>query len=88
MSLNLSLMESGLADRVQPQTHFMSTLPPRPTCPAHTAPSTQGSPEAALTGCFCCFRTIFGKTLRLNLFASLLLTVYCRAFFPTNSEGD
>lgn len=27
MSLNLSLMESGLADRVQPQTHFMSSLP-------------------------------------------------------------
>lgn len=40
MSFNLSLMECGLADRVQSQTHLGSTLLPRPTCPAHTAPST------------------------------------------------
>lgn len=42
MSLNLSLMEFGLAVGAQSQAHFMFRFPPGPTCPAPTAPSHTG----------------------------------------------
>lgn len=88
MPLNPSWMELGLADRVQSQTHFMFSLPWSCLSSSHS-PITQGSPAAAPTASLCCCRTIFGKTLRLNLFASLLLTVYCKTFFlPTPRETE
>lgn len=90
MSLNLSWMVSGLADWVQSQTHFMFSLP--------LVPPVQLSHQTGLS-CSCSHsfllqdlswsRTIFGKTLRLIFFASLLSSVYCKTFFlPSPRETD
>lgn len=82
MSLNLSLIEFGLADRIQPQTHFTCSLFPLSVSVQLTQlHSRQGSTEASPIGCCGCSSISFRKRLRFNLFACLLFTAYSRVFF-------